>query len=69
MTDAGRLAEEVRKAVVQSAVDAYEDAAVQGLCCEGAWEVALTAMRRLDLVQLTLQHRESESTAREQARA
>jgi hypothetical protein len=28
---------------------AYEDAAVRGLCCEGAWEVAVDAMRGLDL--------------------
>lgn len=28
---------------------AYEDAALRGLCCEGAWEVAVSAMRLLDL--------------------
>lgn len=44
-----RLAERVRAALVRAALDAYEDAAVRGLCCEGAWEVAVAAMRGLDL--------------------
>jgi hypothetical protein len=42
-------AERIRSALVQSALAAYEDAALQGLCCEGAWEAAVAAMRRLDL--------------------
>jgi len=58
MMDAGRFAEEVRKVVLQSGVDDYEDAAMQGLCCEGAWEVALTAMRRLDLRHLTSEYQQ-----------
>ena len=53
MLDVERFAEEVRAAVVQSALTAYEDAAMQGVCSEGAWEVAVTAMRRLDVRQLT----------------
>jgi hypothetical protein len=49
----------VRAGVVQSALTAYEDASMQGLCCEGAWEVALTAMRRVNLQHLVQQHQES----------
>lgn len=30
-------------------LEAYEDAGVRGLCAEGRWEVAIDAMRRLDL--------------------
>ncbi|MGH7578554.1 MAG: acetyltransferase [Gemmatimonadales bacterium] len=45
------LAERVRGALVRSALAAYDDAALQGLCCEGAWEVAVSAMRQLDLKQ------------------
>jgi hypothetical protein len=59
MIDVERLAEEVRAGVVQSALTAYEDASMQGLCCEGAWEVALTAMRRVNLQHLVQQHQES----------
>jgi len=44
-----RLAERVRAALVQAALDGYEDAALRGLCCEGAWEAAISAMRGLDL--------------------
>lgn len=53
MTDDNmRLAEEVRNTLVQGALAAYEDAALQGLCCDGAWEAAVSAMRRLDLKPL-----------------
>lgn len=47
--DSLSVAEQIRSALLRSAVAAYEDAAMQGLCCEGAWEAALSAMRRLDL--------------------
>lgn len=47
--DNGDDAERIRNALVQSGLAAYEDAAMQGLCCEGAWEAAVAAMRRLDL--------------------
>lgn len=47
--DRQEMAERVRAAVIRAALEAYEDAALRGLCCEGAWEVAMTAVRRLDL--------------------
>jgi len=46
-----RLAERVRAALIHAALDAYQDAAIRGLCAEGAWEVAVAAMRGLDLRQ------------------
>jgi hypothetical protein len=46
------LAERVRAALVTQALAAFEDAATQGLCCEGAWEAAVSAMRRADLTSL-----------------
>jgi hypothetical protein len=49
IADSLRSAERVRKALVQRALAAYEDAALRGLCCEGAWEAAVAAMRQLDL--------------------
>ena len=41
----------VRAALIAAAVTAYEDAGMRGLCAEGAWEAAVSAMRslRLDL--------------------
>jgi hypothetical protein len=43
--DSMRLADRVRSALVHSrALAAYEDAALQGLCHEGAWEAAVSAM-------------------------
>ncbi|HET7600316.1 MAG TPA: hypothetical protein VFK09_08480 [Gemmatimonadales bacterium] len=44
-----RAAERVRAALIQAAIEGYEAAATSGLCCEGAWEAAVSAMRRLDL--------------------
>jgi hypothetical protein len=50
--DPRELAEQVRTALVEAALSAYEDASVRGLCAEGAWEVAVGAMRSLDLSRL-----------------
>jgi hypothetical protein len=49
------LAERIRLTLVTQAVAAFEDAGMQGLCCEGAWEAAIAAMRRADLTRL-LEH-------------
>jgi hypothetical protein len=49
--DALLVAERVRAALVRTALAAYEDAALRGLCAEGAWEVAVTALRQLDLTE------------------
>lgn len=42
-------AEAVRAALRKAATAAYEDAGVQGLCPEGRWEAAVSAMETLDL--------------------
>jgi len=38
----------VRNACPEAALSGYEDASIAGLCGEGALEVAVSAMRRLD---------------------
>jgi hypothetical protein len=43
------FAEAVRAACVQAAIDGYEQATFDGLCCEGAYEVALSAIRMLNV--------------------
>ena len=57
-----QLAEAVRRACLEAAVDAYEAAGAQGLCAEGRWEVAVGALRALDLHAL-LQAGESSSSS------
>lgn len=42
-------AEKVRRACIDAAVRAYEDAGLRGLCPEGRWEAAVGAMRALDV--------------------
>jgi len=51
-TDLVKLTEAVRAACVQAAQQCYERAAADGLCDEGALEVALEAIRSLDLKQM-----------------
>jgi hypothetical protein len=49
MTDPRQLAEAVRAACIRAALDAYEEGGVLGLCAEGRWEYAISAMRRLSI--------------------
>jgi len=46
---ARELAETVRQACERAAIEGYESARVAGLCAEGAFEAAVSAMRMLDL--------------------
>lgn len=43
------LAERVRKACLEAAREGYESASMSGLCHEGAMEMSLDAIQRLDL--------------------
>ncbi len=47
-----RVAEAVRAACIMAAVRAYEEGGVSGLCAEGRWELAIEAIRDLDLERL-----------------
>lgn len=42
-------AEAVRRACLKAALEAYENAGMSGLCAEGRWELAVEALRELDL--------------------
>lgn len=44
-----QIAEAVRAACLKTAQEAYESAGVSGLCEEGRWECAISAVRSLDL--------------------
>ena len=47
-----QFAEAVREACLRAALQAYEQAGISGLCGEGRWEIAVQAIRSLDLQQL-----------------
>jgi hypothetical protein len=49
----------IRSACLEAALQAYEDAGVQGLCAEGRWEAAVSALRTLDLAPLLREFRHS----------
>ncbi len=63
MSDEQRLAEAVRVACIKAALDAYEEGGVLGLCAEGRWEYAISALRQLDVeaVAATWGERDAES--------
>lgn len=50
--DRDALAEQVRRACLQAALEGYEAAGMSGLCAEGRWEAALDAVRRLELARV-----------------
>jgi hypothetical protein len=52
MSSSMQIAETVREACWQAAIQAYESAGVSGLCAEGRWEIAMQAIRTLDLQAL-----------------
>lgn len=49
------LAVAVRDACVQAALNAYENARMDGLCHDGAWEVAVGAIRALNVQRIIQQ--------------
>ncbi len=57
--DKARLAEAVRAACLRTALDAFEAASISGLCCTGAWECAVGAVRTLDLDAVLAAQRET----------
>ena len=52
MSDQLQLAERIRDACIRAALAAHEDAGISGLCMEGRWEIAVQAIRTLDLASL-----------------
>ncbi len=46
------IATKIRDAFVTAALQAYEDAGIQGLCAEGRWEAAVSAMQSVDVTDL-----------------
>jgi len=50
--DVETLAKRIRDVCVEAALQAYDDAGLQGLCAEGRWEVAVGALKTLDLTPL-----------------
>ena len=46
------LAKRIRDACLEAVLRAYEDAGVQRLCREGRWEVAVGALKTVELAPL-----------------
>ena len=52
MPNERHLAEAVRKACVDAALEAYERGGISGLCRDGRWELAIQAIQCVDLEAL-----------------
>jgi hypothetical protein len=65
MTPEQELVEAVRQACIQAALDAYEDAGISGLCAEGRWEAAISAIQSLDIKRIATRPGAPESGSRE----
>ena len=46
------LAKHIRQPCLEAVLQAYEDAGIQGLCAEGRWEAAISALRTVELAPL-----------------
>ncbi len=49
MSEQEEMPEAVREACIDAALKAWEEAGISGLCAEGRWELAIDAIRSLDL--------------------
>lgn len=61
MTNSRQLAEAVRAACIKAAMDAYEEGGVLGLCAEGRWEYAISALRQLDVATVMAERVEQDT--------
>ena len=52
MTDPRQLAEAVRAACIKAALAACEEGGVLGLCAEGRWEYAISAMQQVNVAEV-----------------
>lgn len=52
MLNEQQLAEAVRAACIKAALAAYEEGGVLGLCAEGRWEYAISAMQQLNMAEV-----------------
>jgi hypothetical protein len=53
------LAKRIRERCIEAALQAYEDAGIQGLCAEGRWEAAISALRTVELAPLLREFKQS----------
>ena len=53
------LAKRIRQACLEAIIQAYDDGGIQGLCAEGRWELAVGALRTVDLTALLRDFRQA----------
>jgi len=58
------LDKRIRDRCIEAALQAYEDAGIQGLCAEGRWEAAVSALRKVELAPLLRELKARQQTSR-----
>jgi len=58
------LDKRIRDRCIEAALQAYEDAGIQGLCAEGRWEAAVSALRKVELASLLRELKARQQTSR-----
>jgi len=58
------LAKRIRDRCIEATLQAYEDAGIQGLCAEGRWEAAVSALRTVELAPLLRELKARQQTSR-----
>ena len=53
------LAKRIRDTCIQTVLQAYEDAGMQGLCAKGCLEAAVSALKKVDLAPLLRELKDS----------
>ena len=56
------VAERIRHALLDAAVQAYDEAGLRGLCAEGRWEAAIGALRSANLESILAESSEREGS-------
>jgi hypothetical protein len=46
------VANKIKDACIRTAVESFENASLDGVCCEGAWECAINAIRNLNPLEI-----------------
>lgn len=55
-----QIAESVRKTCIEAAEEAYEEASMNGLCGEGAFESAIGALQTLDVDEIVRKYQQKD---------
>jgi hypothetical protein len=48
------IAEKIKNACIRTALESFESASNDGICCEGAWECAIDAIKNINTLEILI---------------